>query len=237
MEFVSGAIMLGSAGVCLGGSLRARHLVGALAAGVMLAAMIDHVLIGAVPGLIWAVLLTTCGILLALPLRTARWRTEPDPLQSFGPANAGVTRSGATTLLPQTSLPSAMRQRTTQHSGTRQAGEWQAGERQPAVHEAILHRAGIAASALAYLAMAWLLATHGSSGSAAGTLAARPHGGHGSTPFTLEWIAFALVGTLTAALYTIGGLGLARRIAPITLETWAMGAMLTAMLLPAIVIQ
>lgn len=66
---IAGAVMLASGAACLGGAVVTRSRIGLAAAIVMALAMVDHVLIGFVPPVVWAALLVLAGILLGVGLR------------------------------------------------------------------------------------------------------------------------------------------------------------------------
>lgn len=66
---IPGAVMLVSGALCVGGAVASRSRIGIAAASAMALAMLDLVLLGVVPPLIWAVLLLSAGILLGVKLR------------------------------------------------------------------------------------------------------------------------------------------------------------------------
>lgn len=82
MELLTGVLMVGSAGVCVGGSLRARSVMSLIAGSVMLVAMIDHVVFGLLPGMVWAMLLTAAGLMLATQLRGTSALGNHPPVRS-----------------------------------------------------------------------------------------------------------------------------------------------------------
>lgn len=71
MTAIAGAIMVGSAGLCLGGALHARKLLGIAAATVMLCAMIDLAYFQQISPVLWAGLLVVAAMFLGLGLRLA----------------------------------------------------------------------------------------------------------------------------------------------------------------------
>lgn len=72
MTAIAGAIMVGSAGLCLGGAVHARRLLGIIAAAVMLFSMIDLAYFNLLPAIFWAGLLVTGAMLLGLDFRIGR---------------------------------------------------------------------------------------------------------------------------------------------------------------------
>ena len=69
VNVIAGAIMVGSAGMCLAGALHARKILVITAATIMLVSMIDLASINAFPAVFWAGLLIAAAILLGLELR------------------------------------------------------------------------------------------------------------------------------------------------------------------------
>lgn len=73
---IAGAIMLASGALCLGGAVVSRSRIGIAASAAMVLAMVDLVLVGLVPPVVWAALLLAAGIVLVVGSRQGA-RLEP----------------------------------------------------------------------------------------------------------------------------------------------------------------
>lgn len=74
-------VMIGSAAVCVGGAIRARHALQIIPALLMLSAMFDHAITQAIPPTVWAILLVVSAMSLGLGLRWAHV-SEASPLST-----------------------------------------------------------------------------------------------------------------------------------------------------------
>lgn len=106
MVALSGAIMIGAAALCFGGSLVSRRPLAIAAALIMFASMIDIAIAGAFLPILWTGMLSLGGILLGLDLRRSegvsqRRRCGPTEAPAFDPLHRG-TMVAATLAYPAT---------------------------------------------------------------------------------------------------------------------------------------
>lgn len=77
---IASLAMIGAGALCFGGAVISRKKIAIISATIMLLAMLDLALIGAVPALAWAAALLVAGILLGLELRLEAGSHASEPV-------------------------------------------------------------------------------------------------------------------------------------------------------------